>query len=71
MQGPPFLFGSRLADGFQSAKFFICELQRLAPLQEGHSPLKHFRVEMYRYLENDRLVLLGHKWLAPAWRGHL
>jgi hypothetical protein len=55
-QRPSLLFGSRLADGFQSTEFLICELQRLAPLQEGHSPLKHFLIQMYRYLENGYLV---------------
>ncbi|HET8549643.1 MAG TPA: tetratricopeptide repeat protein, partial [Bryobacteraceae bacterium] len=28
------------------------ELQGLAPLREGHSPLKHFPAQMYSYLEN-------------------
>jgi hypothetical protein len=55
-QRPPLLFRSRLADGLQSAKFLLRELQGFALLREGHSPLKHFPIKMYRYLENDHLA---------------
>src|SRR5260370_1764654 len=54
-QRPPLLFRSRLANRLQSTAFLICELQRLTPPREGHSPLKHFWSEMYSYLENDHL----------------
>ena len=72
-QRTPFLVASRLADGVQLALFLFGELQGAALPREGHTPLKHNRVEMYRYLENDHLVsataLLG--LLTPIAELHL
>src|SRR6266568_602126 len=55
-QRTPFLVASRLADGVQLALFLFGELQGAALPREGHTPLKHNRVKMYSYLENDHLV---------------
>src|SRR5258708_11300518 len=67
-QRPPLLCRSRLADRFQFTAFLICELQRLAPPREGHSPLKHFWSGMYRYLENTHLESTAHYPLLVAQR---
>ena len=37
------LLRSRLADRLQLAEFLLSKLQGLAPLREGHNPLKHNR----------------------------
>src|SRR6266478_2633417 len=55
--GAPLLLRSRLADRLQLVQFLLGKLQGLALPREGHSPLKHNRVKMYRYLENAHLVM--------------
>jgi len=53
----PFLLGSRPANGLQPEQILPAELEGAAPPWKGHDPLKHKTGQMYRYLENDHLVV--------------